>query len=44
MIKLSNNKEIAQKLIQKGEIIKNKFSWDLTAAKLWQTIEKTLLS
>jgi len=44
MITISTNKTLAHELVEKGKDIKKQFSWDLTAAKLWKTIEKELLS
>jgi len=44
MITLSENEQLALELVEKGNIIKKQFSWENTANKLWQTIEKELLS
>lgn len=44
MITLSENKQLALELVEKGNIIKKHFSWENTANKLWQTIEKELFS
>ncbi len=39
---LAYNKELRDSLIEKGKIRKLLFSWDKTAEKLWNTIEKVL--
>ncbi|MEZ5107166.1 MAG: glycosyltransferase family 1 protein [Draconibacterium sp.] len=42
MIKLADDKELREELIQKGFEQKNKFSWDETARLLWMSIERAL--
>ena len=42
MITITNNKNLAVELIEKGHIQKQKFSWENTANLLWQTVEKCL--
>ncbi len=42
MIKLADDKELREELIQKGFEQKNKFSWDETARLLWISIERAL--
>ncbi len=42
MLKIYNDKNLREDLIQKGFVQKNKFSWDKTADLLWQSIEKTI--
>jgi glycosyltransferase involved in cell wall biosynthesis len=42
MTSLSTSEEHRSDLIEKGRIRRKLFSWDHTAGKLWQTIEKTL--
>lgn len=42
MIKLANNKELRQDLVEKGFIQKDKFSWDETARLLWQSVKRAL--
>lgn len=37
---LSNDENLRSSLIEKGLARKNNFSWDITADKLWETIEK----
>ncbi len=39
---IANDKKLREDLIKKGAIQKEKFSWEKTADKLWQSIEKTL--
>ncbi len=40
LIKISLNNNLRKKLIQKGFEQKNKFSWDKSAKKLWNSIER----
>ncbi len=40
MGKLYTDKAFREKLIEKGRVQRTKFSWDKTAAALWQSIEK----
>ena len=42
MAKISNNIDLRTALISKGQIQRQKFSWDKTADSLWKTIEKVL--
>ncbi len=42
MLQLANNEETRNKLIEKGRVQIQKFSWEHTASKLWDSIEKTL--
>lgn len=42
MIKIFSNKDLRKDLIEKGKIRKQQFSWDITAAKLWNCIEKVI--
>lgn len=42
MYKVTEDEELVKSLILKGNMQKDKFSWDITAAKLWETIEKVL--
>lgn len=42
MLKLANDKELRQELIEKGFEQKNKFSWDETAHLLWESIKRTM--
>ena len=42
MEQISTDSELRKHLIEKGKIQRNKFSWDLTAEKLWQSILKTI--
>ena len=42
MNQISTDSELQQILIEKGKIQRNKFSWDLTAEKLWQSILRTI--
>jgi hypothetical protein len=37
-----NKNDLVKSLIEKGNIRKEKFSWDKSAALLWQTIEKSI--
>lgn len=40
MITLANNTKVRQKIIEEGKNQRKKFSWDYTAEKVWETIEK----
>ncbi|HSZ71351.1 MAG TPA: glycosyltransferase family 1 protein [Cytophagaceae bacterium] len=42
MVDLYSNHERRKELIKKGKLQRKKFSWDITADKLWQAVEKTL--
>ncbi|MCF6170459.1 MAG: glycosyltransferase family 4 protein [Bacteroidales bacterium] len=42
MKKITFDKELRQRLIEKGKNRRQRFSWDNTARHLWQSIEKTL--
>lgn len=42
MIELYHHSDLQKKLIEKGNIRKQNFSWDKSANLLWQSIEKTL--
>ncbi|MFW5707635.1 MAG: glycosyltransferase family 4 protein [Bacteroidota bacterium] len=42
MTRLSKDENLVKELIEKGRKRRSVFSWDHTAAKLWQTIEDTL--
>lgn len=42
MLKLSMDENLRQELIEKGKVQREKFSWDKTAEKFWNSIEKTL--
>ncbi len=42
MIKLSQDEALRQLLIEKGRIQRQQFSWDRTAALLWESVEKAL--
>lgn len=42
MIKMWEDKELRKKLVEKGFVQKNKFSWDETARLLWMSVEKAL--
>ena len=42
MEQISTDSELRKHLIEKGKIQRNKFSWDLTTEKLWQSILKTI--
>lgn len=41
MLELLNNPSIRQRLVEKGRIRKNFFSWEKTAALTWKSIEKS---
>jgi glycosyltransferase involved in cell wall biosynthesis len=42
MLRLWNENGLREQLIEKGKIQRQKFSWDLTAEKMWVTMEKFL--
>lgn len=42
MFQLANNTQLRNELIEKGRVQIQKFSWEHTASKLWDSIEKTL--
>lgn len=42
MLEIEKNQELAIKLREKGFIRSQEFSWDKSAEKLWQSIEKTV--
>ncbi len=42
MLELYQNPSLAAALVKKGMERKQQFSWDLSAEKLWQSIEKTI--
>jgi glycosyltransferase involved in cell wall biosynthesis len=42
MLRLWNENGLREQLIEKGKIQRQKFSWDLTAEKMWVTMEKIL--
>ena len=42
--RISNNKEFALSLIEKGKLRRKDFSWDKTAENVWKSIEKTILN
>lgn len=42
MLKLYNQPELGKELVQKGLIQKENFSWDKSAALLWDSVEKTI--
>jgi len=42
MINIYKDKNLSNQLIEKGKIQRQKFSWDKTAEKLWESIEKVL--
>lgn len=42
MSEIISNKDLREKLIRNGKIQRNKFSWNQTADKLWETIEKIM--
>jgi len=43
MLRLWNEKGLREELIEKGKIQRQKYSWDLTAEKMWVAMEKTLI-
>ena len=42
MIKLYHDAELRESLVKKSRIQREKFTWEKTADKLWQGIEKCL--
>jgi glycosyltransferase involved in cell wall biosynthesis len=42
MMKLFSEPDLRDLLIEKGKVQRQKFSWDLTASKMWNSLEKTL--
>ena len=42
MDKIIYDKQLRENLIEKGKIERQKFSWDMTADKLWQAIERII--
>ncbi|MDA3952303.1 MAG: glycosyltransferase family 1 protein [Bacteroidales bacterium] len=42
MIKISDDSDLRNHLIEKGKLQRQKFSWDKTADKLWKSIEKVI--
>lgn len=42
MKEISSNKKLRDNLIEKGNQRANRFSWDITAEKLWKTILRTI--
>lgn len=44
MVELHSDHIHRKELIKKGNLQRHKFSWELTASKLWQSIEKTMQS
>lgn len=42
MLQLINNPDLRSKLIEKGKLRKDNFSWDKSADLLWQSVEKTM--
>jgi glycosyltransferase involved in cell wall biosynthesis len=42
MIKIYEDKELRKELIEKGKVQKQRFSWDKTAEKFWNSIEKVI--
>ncbi len=42
MLKIYKDETLRNKLIEKGQAQRQKFSWDKTAEKLWSCIEKTI--
>jgi len=44
LVRISEDSELRQSLIEKGRIRKKLFSWQNTADLLWETIEKTIYS
>ena len=43
MLRLWNEKGLREQLIEKGRIQRQKYSWNLTAEKMWVAMEKTLI-
>jgi glycosyltransferase involved in cell wall biosynthesis len=44
MVRLANEPHLREKLVTKGRVQREKFSWDRTAEKLWKTIDKAINS
>jgi glycosyltransferase involved in cell wall biosynthesis len=42
MLRLWNEKGLREQLIDRGKIQRQKYSWDLTAEKMWGALEKIL--
>ena len=42
MTRMAGDEDLRQELIAKGREQRQRFSWDRTAAALWQTVEKVL--
>lgn len=42
MIKVYSDKMLRKELVHKGRLQRKKFTWDLTAQKLWKAVEKVL--
>ncbi len=42
MIRVSSDESLRRSLVEKGRVRRKLFSWDITAALLWKSIEKTL--
>ena len=42
MLKMTNDEEFRERLIEKGKIQREQFSWDLTAKRFWNMIEKMM--
>ncbi len=42
MTKLATNETLRQELIQKGRLQRNRFSWDLTAQRLWDCVMRAV--
>jgi hypothetical protein len=42
MLRLWNENGLREQLIEKGKIQRQKFSWDLTAEKMWVAMDKIL--
>lgn len=40
--RMSNDKDLRKELIEKGKIQRQKFTWEKTAEKLWNSIEKVM--
>jgi len=43
MIAITNDNSLRQSIIEKGNLRKKAFSWDSTASKMWNCIEKVIL-
>jgi hypothetical protein len=41
-VQLYSDKNLRTQLVEKGKLQSAKFSWDSTAATLWQTVEEML--